>query len=139
MSRSPDPDAFGDLYAGTFPDSLGMDIGNATDGVVGGSLEVKRQHLAPNGFMHAGAVVGFADSLCGMGTVSMLPDGAAGFTTIELKANFLGTARDGIIKGVARMTHGGRTTQVWDAEVTDGEGKTIAVFRCTQMILYPRS
>jgi 1,4-dihydroxy-2-naphthoyl-CoA hydrolase len=37
------------------------------------------------------------------------------------------------------MAHGGRTTQVWDAVVTDADnGKPIALFRCTQMILYPR-
>ncbi|HCK84598.1 MAG TPA: competence protein ComA, partial [Hyphomonadaceae bacterium] len=55
-----------------------------------------------------------------------------GFTTIELKANFLGTARDGAVACEARLVHGGRTTQVWDAEAKhEATGKTIALFRCT--------
>jgi len=80
-----------------------------------------------------------ADSACGYGCVLSKPDEAAGFTTIELKSNFLGTARDGAVSCVAQLTHGGRTTQVWDAIVSDERtAKTIALFRCTQMLLYPR-
>jgi 1,4-dihydroxy-2-naphthoyl-CoA hydrolase len=60
-------------------------------------------------------------------------------TWIELKSNHLGTAREGVIECVATVAHLGRTTQVWDVVVTDqGNGKTIALFRCTQMLLYPR-
>ena len=66
------------------------------------------------------------------------PSGARGYTTIELKANLLGTARDGHLECEATLVHGGRTTQVWDAKVTSNEsGKTLALFRCTQLILYP--
>jgi 1,4-dihydroxy-2-naphthoyl-CoA hydrolase len=68
-----------------------------------------------------------------------LPEGAESFTTIELKCNFMGTKRDGAICCEAKLVHGGRTTQVWDATVSDEEGgEPIALFRCTQMILYSR-
>ena len=81
-----------------------------------------------------------ADSACGYGCATSLPEGANGFTTIELKSNHLGTARDGTVVCEARLVHGGRTTQVWDAEAVHAEtGKTIALFRCTQMVLYPRA
>jgi acyl-coenzyme A thioesterase PaaI-like protein len=51
----------------------------------------------------------------------------------------VGTKRGGAIGCEAKLVHGGRTTQVWDATVSDEEGgKPIALFRCTQMILYPR-
>ena len=84
-------------------------------------------------------MVGLADTACGLATRALLPDGAAGFTTIELKTNFLGTARDGRIATVATNVHAGRTTQVWDAVVTSaGSGKTVALFRCTQSVLWPR-
>ena len=84
--------------------------------------------------------VTLADTCCGYGTVRALPAGAAGFTTIELKSNFLATAKAGDTVGcVARLVHGGRQTQVWDAEVVNrSRGKTMALFRCTQMMLYPR-
>jgi 1,4-dihydroxy-2-naphthoyl-CoA hydrolase len=67
------------------------------------------------------------------------PDGATGFTTIELKSNFLGTALEGVIRCEATLVHGGRTTQVWDATVMSvSTGRTLALFRCTQLMLYPK-
>jgi 1,4-dihydroxy-2-naphthoyl-CoA hydrolase len=102
-------------------------------------LPVRQVLLAPNGFLHAGTVVTLADSCAGYGCVSALPAGASGFTTVELKSNHLGTAREGHIECTATPAHLGRTTQVWDATVSHREsGKTIALFRCTQMVLYPQ-
>lgn len=124
---------------GRFPGHVGLEIIGVEDGEVRARLEVAAHHLAPNGFLHAGAVITLADTCCGYGTFRDLPDGAVGFTTIELKSNFLGTALDGAIACVAKRAHSGRTTQVWDAEVgAEADGKTIALFRCTQLILYPR-
>jgi 1,4-dihydroxy-2-naphthoyl-CoA hydrolase len=91
--------------------------------------------LAPNGYLHAGTVVALADTACGYGCTASLPAGGTGFTTIELKTNFFGTARDGVLDCVATLVHGGRTTQVWDATIRHGD-RTIAVFRCTQLVLY---
>jgi uncharacterized protein (TIGR00369 family) len=92
-----------------------------------------------NGYLHAGAVVALADTCCGYGTVKSLPQGAVGFTTMELKSNFFGSAREGVIVCVARPLHQGRTTQVWDATVTpEGAAKPIAQFRNTQLILWPK-
>ena len=122
---------------GTFPGLLGIEFLSAGEGSVRARLPVKPELLAPNGFLHAGAVVGFADTACGFGCRIALPDGAAGFTTVELKSNFLGTATEGALVCAAHLVHGGRTTQVWDATVTnEGTGKTVAVFRCTQLVLY---
>jgi len=93
--------------------------------------------MAPNGFLHAGTIVTLADSCAGYGCLASLPEGATGFTTIELKSNHLGTAREGTIACVATAVHLGKTTQVWDAVVTNKDtGKTIALFRCTQMVIY---
>lgn len=110
-------------------------------GFASGSFVVERLHMAPNGFLHAASVIALADSACGYGCVASLPDSAASFTTIELKANHIGTAKVGdMVSCEARLTHGGRTTQVWDAEVRNATtGKTIAVFRCTQMMLQPKA
>ncbi|MBI2767461.1 MAG: PaaI family thioesterase [Chloroflexi bacterium] len=124
---------------GHFPGLIGLVVTDVGHGFCGGRLEVATKHLAPNGFLHAATVVGIADTLCGYGCNVSLPEGAAGFTTIELKSNFIGTARDGAISAKAHLIHGGRMTQVWDADVIDeATGKAIATFRCTQMVLYPR-
>ena len=121
-----------------FPGLLGIEFEMPGEGVMRGRLTVEEKHMAPNGYLHAGTVVGFADSVAGYGCILNLPDGATGFTTIELKTNFLGSARQGTIECEARMAHGGRTTQLWDATVSDADGKTMALFRCTQPVLYPR-
>ena len=118
-----------------FPGLLGIEFVEPGDGLMRARLAIEEKHMAPNGYLHAGTVVGFADSVAGYGCLLNLPEGATGFTTIELKTNFLGSAREGTIECEARMAHGGRTTQLWDATVTDAVGKTLALFRCTQLIL----
>jgi len=115
---------------------LGLRFTSVAEGAVDVELDVRDELLAPNGFLHAGALITMADMACGYGSMTTLPAGAHAFTTIELKTNFLGTARDGTVACEARLRHGGRTTQVWDATVRAGE-KTIALFRCTQLMLYP--
>ncbi len=120
------------------PGLIGIEIETVEIGKATGRLAIRPELLAPNGFLHAATVVALADTTCGYGTFGNLPDGARGFTTIELKTNFLGTAREGVIRCAATLMHGGRMTQVWDAAVTDdATGRSIALFRCTQMILYP--
>lgn len=118
-----------------FPGLLGIEFFEPGEGAMRARLAVEEKHMAPNGYLHAGTVVGLADSTCGYGCILNLPEGATGFTTIELKTNFLRSAREGTIECEARMVHGGRTTQLWDATVSDADGKTMALFRCTQLVL----
>jgi uncharacterized protein (TIGR00369 family) len=123
---------------GYLPGLIGIEILSLEPGRVMGRLPLRPELLAPNGYLHAATVIALADTACGYGTLASLPDGGESFTTIELKSNFLGTARAGTIACIARRIHAGRTTQVWDAEVTEeANEKTIALFRCTQLILYP--
>jgi uncharacterized protein (TIGR00369 family) len=128
------------LGQGRLPGHLGLEFDTVEPGLVVSRLPIGPVHLAPNGYLHAATVVALADTSCGYGCVSSLPIGATGFTTAELKTNFLGTATEGAIACTARLVHGGRTTQVWDAEVTEeATGRTLALFRCTQVLLYPRA
>mgnify|MGYP002393562934 CR=1 FL=1 len=131
---------FTERQKGTLPGELAMEWDEVANGRARGGFTVTRAHMAPNGFMHAASVVALVDSACGYACVASLPEGASGFTTIELKTNFLGTAMPGErVTCEARLVHGGRMTQVWDAEaVNTSTGKTIALFRCTQMVLWPR-
>jgi uncharacterized protein (TIGR00369 family) len=128
--------AFGKDY---LPGLMGLVLTEVAEGLVKGELPVRKSLLAPNGYLHAGAVVTFADTLCGYGCIAHLPAGAENFTTVELKTNFLNTAQEGTLYGEARAVHLGRSTHVWDAVVTHGEERRkLAVFRCTQLVLYPR-
>jgi 1,4-dihydroxy-2-naphthoyl-CoA hydrolase len=123
----------------TLPGWFGVEVVDVREGRLAMQLIIKPQFLAPNGFLHAATVIALADTASGYATIAHLPDGASNFTTIELKSNFLGTATDGTLRAEASAVHQGRTTQVWDATVTHVDsGKTIALFRCTQMILWPK-
>jgi len=126
--------------AGRLPGLVGFRVMALEQGMLVAELDVRHDLLAPNGFLHAATVVALADTACGYGCLAHLPKGADNFTTVELKTNFLGTARDGTIACVARPAHLGNTTQVWDAVVSRRvDGRTIALFRCTQMVLWPKS
>jgi 1,4-dihydroxy-2-naphthoyl-CoA hydrolase len=131
---------FSERQKGTLPGELDITWDEVANGRARGRYTVARKHMAPNGYMHAASVVALVDSACGYACIASLPEGATGFTTIEIKTNYLGTAKEGeTVSCEARLLHAGRMTQVWDAEaVNETTGKTIAVFRCTQMVLYPR-
>ncbi|MBI4289960.1 MAG: PaaI family thioesterase [Betaproteobacteria bacterium] len=133
------PDHFNKLGAENLPGHLGITITHVGASEVRSELAVRKELMAPNGFLHAGSIVALADTSAGYGCIANLPVGATGFTTIELKSNHLGTARDGTIECIAKGVHLGKTTQVWDAVVKHREsGKTMALFRCTQMLLYAK-
>jgi uncharacterized protein (TIGR00369 family) len=121
-----------------FPGLVGVEFEDSADGVIRARLELRPELQAPNGYLHAGAVVTLADTACGYGCFLTKPDEATGFTTIELKTNFLRSAQQGTVTCEARLVHGGRTTQLWDAAVADPEGRTMALLRATQLLLYPR-
>lgn len=134
------PEYFNQRGVGRLPGHLGIVITHVGPGVVRSELPFAMHLMAPNGFLHAGSVITLADTSCGYGCVASLPPGANGFTTVETKSNHLGTALEGTIECVATAVHMGKSTQVWDAVVTHREtGKTIALFRCTQMVLYPKA
>ncbi|MBK6333411.1 MAG: PaaI family thioesterase [Thermomonas sp.] len=90
--------------------------------------------MAPNGFLHAASVIALADTAAGYGCVANLPEGASGFMTVELQPRGPAGAID-----ACKAAHLGKATHVWDATVTHREsGRTLALFRCTQMVLYAK-
>jgi uncharacterized protein (TIGR00369 family) len=134
-----DVDRFNRFGKDYLPGLVGLVFTEVSEGLLRGELELRKALLAPNGYLHAGAIVTFADTLAGYGCISHLPGNAQNFTTVELKVNFLNTATEGTLYGEARAVHLGRTTQVWDALVTHGEDRRkLALFRCTQLVIYPR-
>jgi uncharacterized protein (TIGR00369 family) len=139
--RLPDlsPDAFNRFGQGHLPGHLGIEILSTDPKGLLCRAAVRTELMAPNGYLHAGTLVSIADTLCGYGCVVNLPPEATGFTTIEVKCNFLGSVRSGAVRCEAKPVHLGRTTHVWDAVVSDeATGKTLALFRCTQIVLMGR-
>ena len=132
-------DDFNIAGVGKLPGYLGIQVVSVGGREVRAELAIRPELTAPNGYLHAGSLVTLADTFCGYGCRDSLPEGASGFTTIELKSNHLGTALDGTVDCLATAVHLGKSTQGWDAVVTHREtGRTLALFRCTQMVLYPK-
>ena len=139
LRRDIDLDTLNGRGAGRLPGWFGLKVVRIDERELAMQLQIQPQMLAPNGFLHAATVIALADTACGFATIAHLPDGAESFTTVELKCNFLGTATEGTLEAVAKGVHLGRATQVWDAEVRDvAAGRTLALFRCTQMVLWPK-
>lgn len=135
----PDRDVahFNQLSKDHFPAYIGVQITEVEENRIAADLEVKPHLFAPNGFLHAGTIVTFADTIAGYSTIAHLPEGGKSFTTLELKSNFIRAARKGFIACESSPEHMGRTTQVWRVRVWDKQtGKKIAIFHCTQLILY---
>ncbi|MCB1901068.1 PaaI family thioesterase [Cognatazoarcus halotolerans] len=124
---------------GSLPGWFGIEMTRLEPGLLVAEMVIRPEMLAPNGFLHAASVIALADTCAGFATIAHLPRGAENFTTVELKSNFLGTQTEGALRCVATAVHTGRMTQVWDAEVVGGDGRRLALFRCTQMILWPKA
>lgn len=132
------PAALNERGSDYLPGYLGIEVVDIGEQRLSSRMRVEKRHVAPNDFLHAASIVALADTSCGYATIAHLPAGAQSFTTIELKSNHLGTVTDGVVHCVASAQHLGRTTQVWDAVVSDAGGRKLALFRCTQMILWPK-
>src|SRR5947209_20467985 len=113
---------------GHLPALFGFRVVTLEQGMLMAELDIRPELLAPNGYLHAATVIALADTACGYACIAHLPIGAENFTTIELKCNFMGTARSGALQCIATPAHLGRSTQVWDATVSATEtGREIAV------------
>ncbi|MEO3782035.1 PaaI family thioesterase [Actinocorallia sp. B10E7] len=135
--QDPTPESLTRMTEGRLPGLLGFRVVELSEHRVVAELDVRPELLAPNGYLHAATVVALADTACGIGCRLALPEGAEGFTTSQLTTNYTGTARQGTVRAVATLANGGRRIQIWDAEVSDGAGRRIALFRCTQLIFWP--
>jgi uncharacterized protein (TIGR00369 family) len=128
-----------EFFGPLVPGQMGCVFDHAAPDLVLGHIDVTESLIAGTGFLFAPAIIALADTCAAIGCGANIPAGAS-FTTIELKSNFLASARAGE-RVACRCTpaHLGRQTHVWDAVVTnETTGRTIALFRCTQMVLQPR-
>ena len=126
-----------DVY--NFLNLLGIDIDSPeSDNGPIARLTVTHNLIAGTGYLWAPVVITLADALCAFGVNHHWPEGAKSFTTVDCSTNFISSAREGdVVVATASPLHTGRTTQVWDAKVTNETSERLmASYRCTQLILY---
>ena len=115
----------------TFDAHLGLEVSGLGGEVVEGRLEVGDHHKQPYGIVHGGVLTSIAESLASAGTAAIVvPQGnlALGLSN---QASFLRPVTGGVITAQARPCHRGRTTWVWDVDLSDDEGRLCAVVRMT--------
>ncbi len=130
------PDVLHRRQADVLPGKFGLTVTRIDEGQLDAQLAIAPWMLAPNGFLHAASIILLADTAAGYACSAHLPEGSKNFTTLELKSNFLATAREGTMRTECRAEHLGRTTQVWAATVFGPNDKKLALFRCTQLVLW---
>ena len=130
------PDQLHRRQADVLPGKFGLTVTRIDEGQLDAQLAIAPWMLAPNGFLHAASIILLADTAAGYACIAHLPEGSKNFTTLELKSNFLATVREGTMRTECRAEHLGRTTQVWAATVFGANDKKLALFRCTQLVLW---
>jgi uncharacterized protein (TIGR00369 family) len=113
---------------------LGIEIVAAEPEEVRGTLPWRADLCTSGGILHGGALMAFADTLGGVCAFLHLPEGA-GTATVESKTNFFRPVRDGVVTGVARPLHVGRTFIVVQTDLTDGDDRRVAQVTQTQAVL----
>jgi 1,4-dihydroxy-2-naphthoyl-CoA hydrolase len=114
---------------------LGMDVEAATPQEVRGRMPWAAERCTSAGVMHGGALIAFADTLGAVCAYLNLPEGAT-TATIESKTNLFRAVRDGVVEGVARPLHVGRSFIVVQTQLENG-GKSVAQVTQTQAVLIP--
>ena len=114
-----------------FDTHYGLEIDEATDEVVTGHVAVRPHVLQPVGLVHGGVHASIAEALASLGTnVGVNRDGKIGLGQSN-NSSFLRPIKEGTIHAVARRRHRGRTTWIWDVEMTDDAGRLCAMSRVT--------
>lgn len=123
-----------DLVAEPYADYLGIRFLRCSKDCVVGELDADTMHLSGNGAVHGGVLMGFADALGARGALLNLAP-AESTATIESKINFLRAAKPGRLTGVCNALHRGRTTSVWQIDISGSDGIRTTQATQTQIIL----
>ena len=124
----------------TLDGTLGVQIRSATKEEVVAFVDVDHRHRQPFGLLHGGVYALIAESAASIGgALTAIPAGGGAVGMSNNTAFLKPFKGEGRLTSTARRIHGGRTTQVWDATITaETTGKLMALFRCTQIILWPK-
>jgi uncharacterized protein (TIGR00369 family) len=126
------------IAAMPFAASLGITLDAASPDEVTGRLAWDATRCTVGGVLHGGALMSFADSLGAICAFLNLPEGA-GTATIESKTNLFRAVRGGVVRGVCRPLHVGRSTIVVQTDLSDDADRRVAQVTQTQSILLPRT
>lgn len=115
--------------------SLGMEFIEVGEDYLKATMPVDERTRQPFGILHGGANVVLAETLASVGTGRVIDRARQRGVGLEINANHLAAAKDGLVTGIVRPIHLGKTTHVWDIRITNAEGRLSCISRCTMAIL----
>ncbi len=128
-------DSINALSRGSLIDHLGIVFTAAGDDWLQATMPVDARTRQPYGLLHGGASVVLAETLgSSAGNLCVDPDTQV-CVGLEINANHLRAARDGVVTGTARALHVGRTTQVWEIRIDNSAGKPVCISRLTLAVV----
>ena len=126
MAAMPD-----DPFAGTFDGLYGLVVDSVEDGLGTAHVDVRDDLKQPAGLVHGGVYASIAESITSMAThLGVMEDGRSA-QGMSNQTSFLRPITSGTIHAEARRRHRGRTTWVWEVDITDDEGRLCALVRMT--------
>ncbi len=134
--RNPvDIDAVNARARGSLVEHLGIAITEAGDDWLRGTMPVDARTKQPYGLLHGGASVALAETLGSMAGNLCVDNAREMVVGLEINANHLRAAREGIVTGTARAVHVGRSTQVWEIRIENEAGKLVCISRITLAVV----
>lgn len=130
-------DAFGAVAEDTLDSHLGFEIVEVTEDWARARVPVTDRVLQPYGLVHGGVYAALAESLASVATATAVWDDGNIAVGLSNATSFMRPATEGVVHAEARRRHRGRTTWVWDVDMTDDSGRLCATTRVT-MAVRPR-
>jgi uncharacterized protein (TIGR00369 family) len=112
-------------------DALDMSIVSASSSEVVLRWTVSKKHLQPHGIVHGGVYCSAIETACSVGASMSAAERVPGASAVGLEnhTSFIRGVREGTLTATAKPITRGRTTQVWEAQVVDEQGKLTATGR----------
>ena len=120
---------------GNMAEWLGIEITEVGDDYLKATMPVDDRTRQPYGLLHGGASVVLAETLGSVGAAFVVDRNKYDCVGLEINANHLRGVREGIVTGIARPIHIGKTTQVWDIRIHDNRDKIVCISRITIAVL----
>jgi 1,4-dihydroxy-2-naphthoyl-CoA hydrolase len=131
----PDLEHLNRIHAATAVSALGIRITAVGDDSLSGTMPVDQRTLQPYGLLHGGASVVLAETLGSAASMCCVDLEKVYCVGLEINANHVRGVRDGIVTGVARPIHLGRSSHVWGIEIRDSDNRLVCIARLTAAVM----
>jgi len=117
---------------------VGIEFVEVGDNYLKAIMPVDHRTKQPMGLLHGGASVTLAETMGSTASFLVLEDGFYS-VGLEIKANHIKSATQGVVTGVVVPLHMGKTTQIWDISITNEDGELTCASRITMAVLKMKS